>query len=254
MTVEEYRNIVHEDMLLAVKANASSPKEEFLLYTTGILINGEEFDDFNECYFEGVTRRNGNMRIDGYSMDETDGSCCLFISEYYGPDQEDTVKADDISSAFRKIRLFVEEATRRELYLEMTGSSQAIEFARDLFYDNETITKYRFYFLTDAFNRQRAKSIKDDKIGEDLTLRLGIKLDALDGSGGVLITKITPHGVTARILRYRAMLHELPEGAEKPRSVIRLQKRPERTDPRQLRSVGIRDLLGKACHSCGFSH
>ena len=173
MTVEEYRNIVHEDMLLAVKANASSPKEEFLLYTTGILINGEEFDDFNECYFEGVTRRNGNMRIDGYSMDETDGSCCLFISEYYGPDQEDTVKADDISSAFRKIRLFVEEATRRELYLEMTGSSQAIEFARDLFYDNETITKYRFYLLTDAFNRQRSKTLKDDKIG-DKTVELNV--------------------------------------------------------------------------------
>ena len=173
MTVEEYRDIVHEDMSLAVKANVSSLKEEFLLYTTGILINGEEFDDFNECYYEGVTRRNGNMRIDGYSMDETDGSCCLFITEYYGPDQEDTVKADDINSAFKKIRLFVEEATRRELYLEMRGSTQAVEFARDLFYDNELITKFRFYFLTDAFNRQRSKTIKDDKIG-DKTVELNV--------------------------------------------------------------------------------
>ena len=46
----------------------------------------------------------------------------------------------------------------------------------------------------------------------------------------------------------------LLEGAEKPRSVIRLQKCPERTDPCQLRSVGIRVLLGKPCHSCSFSH
>ena len=166
MNVEDYRDIVHEDISLAVRANTSTPKEEFLLYATGVLVNGEEFDDFIECPFEGITRRNGNMRIDGYSMDETDGSCCIFIVDYHGPGQDDSVKADDINNAFKRIRLFVEEATRRELYLEIGGNTQAVDFARDLFYDSETITKYRFYFLTDAFNRQRAKSIKDDKIGE----------------------------------------------------------------------------------------
>ena len=107
MNVEEYRKLVLEDIDLAVKASGSSAEEEFLLYATGILMNGEEFDDFVECHFEGLTRRNGNMRIDGYSMDETDGSCSVFITDYHGTVLDDSVKAENINNAFKKLRLFV---------------------------------------------------------------------------------------------------------------------------------------------------
>ena len=173
MNVEEFRRLVLEDIELAANASGDTKEEEFLLYATGLLMNGEEFDDFIECRFEGVTRRNGNMRIDGYSMDETDGSCSVFITDYHGTDEDNSVKADNINNSFKRVRLFVEEAVKHELYLEIRGNSQAIEFARDLYYDSEIITKYKFYLLTDAFNRQRAKTIKDAKIG-DKTVELNV--------------------------------------------------------------------------------
>lgn len=173
MNVEGYRETVHEDIALAAIVNDSTDEEEFLLYATGILANGEEFEDFTECIYSGVTRRNGNMHIDGFSFDETDGSCCIFITDYHGFQKDDAVKAEDINSAFRKIRLFVEEATRRELYQDIYDNMQAKDFASDLYYESENITKYRFYFLTDAYNRQRAKTIKDDKIG-DKTVELNV--------------------------------------------------------------------------------
>lgn len=166
MNVENYRELVHDDIKLASKASESSLKDEFLLYATGVLANGEEFDDFTECHYEGLTRRNGKMAIDGYSKDDTDGSICLFIVDYHGPDESDSIMSEDINSAFKKLRLFVEEATKYELYYDMKGSDVAVDFARDLFYDSESITKYRFYLLTDAYNKQRAKTIKDDTIGE----------------------------------------------------------------------------------------
>jgi len=164
MNVEEYRSIVHEDVELAVSASGSSAASEFLSYVTGILINGEEFDDFTDCHYEGITRRNGYMAIDGYSVDETDGSCCLFIVDYHGHSGENSIKSEDINSAFKRIRLFVEEAVRNELYLVMNGSQQAVEFARDLYYDADKIVKYRFFLLTDAYNKQRVKTIKDTEI------------------------------------------------------------------------------------------
>ncbi len=173
MNVENYREIVHEDIELAAKAGNSSLGDEFLLYATAILTNGEEFDDFTECHYEGVTRRNGKMAIDGYSKDETDGSVCLFIVDYHGQDDDDSIMSDDINAMFKKMRLFVEEATKNELYYDMHGSDAAVDFARDLYYDSETITKYRFYLLTDAYNRQRSKTIKDDKIG-DKTVELNV--------------------------------------------------------------------------------
>ena len=74
MNVEEYRSVIHEDIQLSASANLSTPEDEFLYYVTDILIAGEEFDDFTECHYEGITRNNANMMIDGYAFDDTDGS------------------------------------------------------------------------------------------------------------------------------------------------------------------------------------
>ena len=164
MNVEEYRSVLHEDIALAANANMSNEADEFLSYVTDILISGEEFDDFVECYYEGITRRKANMRIDGYAMDETDGSCCIFIADYHGPYEEDAVRAEDINVFFKKIRFFVEEATKYELYQELEESTEAYEFARTLYYDIDKITKFRFYLLTDAYNKQRKKNIKDAEV------------------------------------------------------------------------------------------
>lgn len=163
MKIDDYRALIHEDISLACDVNSGSEPEEFLSYTTGLLINGEEFDDFVECHCNGMTRRGAHYGIDGYSIDESDGSCCIFIVDYHGPDAEDIVRGDDVKDAFKKIRFFVEASIKYELFREI-NSYAAQEFSRDLFYDHEKITKYRFYFLTDAFNRQRTKTIKDETI------------------------------------------------------------------------------------------
>lgn len=172
MKIEDFRKVLHEDISVACELNSSDEQEEFLGYATGILMNGEEFDDFIECHCDGLTRRYGRYGIDGYAMDETDGSCCVFIADYHGPYEEDAIRAEDVNSAFKKIRFFVEESIRTELFREIENCA-AMEFSRDLYYDNEKITKYRFYLLTDAYNRQRAKTIKDLTIN-DRTVELNV--------------------------------------------------------------------------------
>ena len=164
MTIEEYREVLHEDIALAANANMSTLEEEFLRYVTDILVEGEEFDDFIECYYEGISRRKANIRIDGYAMDETDGSCCVFITDYHGPHGDGAIRAEDINALFNKVRHFVEEATKYEMYFELEESTQAYEFAQTLYFDKAKITKYRFYLLTDAYNRQRKKNIKDTEV------------------------------------------------------------------------------------------
>lgn len=163
MKIDDYRKLVHEDISIACNVSSNGEAEEFLSYVVGLLVNGEEFDDFIECRCNGTTRRGGHYGIDGYSIDETDGSCCLFIVDYHGLGSEGAIRADDVKDAFRKIRFFVEESIKTELFREISNRA-AMEFSRDLFYDSEKITRYRFYLLTDAYNRQRAKRIKDETI------------------------------------------------------------------------------------------
>ena len=165
MNVYEYREILHEDISLAANANITNTSEEFLSYVTNILIAGDECDDFVECYYEGISRRKANMRIDGYAIDEADGSCCVFIADYHGPHENDSIQSEDIKAMFKKIRYFVDEAIKYDLYRELEESTQVYEFAKLLRDQLDSITKFRFYLLTDAFNKQRTKNIKDDEVG-----------------------------------------------------------------------------------------
>lgn len=163
-TVSEYREKLLEEIALKANADTSNVQDEFLFYVIQILQDAEEFDDFTECYYEGLSKHKANMRIDGYSIDDTDGSCCIFITDYHGPFAEDSIRAEDIASLFRRIRHFVEEATKYELYRELEESTEAYEFAKNLFFEINNITKFRFYLLTDAYNKQRAKTIKDESV------------------------------------------------------------------------------------------
>ena len=161
MKVEEYREVLHEDIALASNANMSNPRDEFMRYVTDILISAEEFDDFTECWYEGITRKNANMMIDGYAIDETDGSCCVFIVDYRGPFESDKILSEDITKLFSRLRYFIDESIKYEVYQELEESTEAFEFSRTLYYENDNISKFRFYLLTDAYNKQRTKNIKD---------------------------------------------------------------------------------------------
>lgn len=167
MNVEEYRKILHNDIAVACEANGNEDAaNEFLLYVSGLLVNGEEFDDFVECHCEGGTPGTSSFySIDGYAIDETDGSCCIFIVDYHGPDSTDSIVAKNVGVEFKKIRRFVEKSIKAELYKEIYNSS-AKDFSYTLLSDSEKITKYRFYLLTDAYNRQQSKTINDETIND----------------------------------------------------------------------------------------
>lgn len=166
MKVEEYRSNLHEDISIAANTNMSNPEDEFLRTVTDILIAGEEFDDFVECYYEGVSKGSGHgaIRLDGYAIDEVDKSCCLFVADYRGPHESDSFDKKRSDSLFDSLKRFVKEATRYEFYQELEESTEAFEFARDLYYEIDNITKFRLFILTDAYNNQRSKNIKDEEI------------------------------------------------------------------------------------------
>lgn len=164
MNVNEYRDKVHKDIAISAEANISSLEEEFLNYVTDILIEADEFDEFIESYYEGITKKKGNMKIDGYAFDESDNSCCIFILDYHGDGENDSINNDNIKTLFKKIRFFVEESIKNRLYLNLEESTQVYEFSKILYEDMDSITKFRFFLITDAFNKQRNKNIKDEEL------------------------------------------------------------------------------------------
>lgn len=153
MKVEEYRSVLQEDVQVAASANLSNPHDEFLKIISEILIDAEEFDDFTNCHFEGVSELKHQMRIDGYSMDETDGICSVVISQFYGEFDKKHGKIDiqTITDLFDQLYVFIGEAIRTDLYKELEESTEAYEFAKTLYTQKDDILSFRLYLLTDAF-------------------------------------------------------------------------------------------------------
>lgn len=166
MTVEEYRAMLHEDVAIAAASNMSNPEDEFIAIVTDILESGEEFDDFVNCYYEGVSKSSGHgaIRVDGFALDDVDNSCCLFISDYRGPEENSNLDKKMCDHLFDSLKRFIKECFRENFYKELEESTEVYELANNLYSNHKEITKFRLYLLTDAINIQRAKNIKDEEI------------------------------------------------------------------------------------------
>ena len=174
MNINEYRQSLHEEIARISESELENPNFSFLMYVRDLLIDGEEIDDFDECYWEGIsTRYKAKLQIDGYSFDEVDDSCCLFISNFHGPQETDSINKKDIDELFNRLRNFVIESVKYDLYEQLEPSSQVYELAKSLHDNFENISKFRFYIVTDAFNKQKVKNLQDkDLEGKIISLNV----------------------------------------------------------------------------------
>lgn len=242
MKVEEYRSVLQENVQIAASANLSNPHDEFLKIVTDIMSDAEEFDDFTNCHFEGISELKHPMRIDGYSMDETDGICSVFISNYYGEfDKEHiTIDTKSITDSFEQLFTFIGEAIRIELYKELEESTEAYEFARTLYLEKDEILSFRLYLLTDAFKkhediRLRSKSIHGKKADCEIwdiqrifnvinstnqKDSVEIDLKEMGFSGIPCVKAVEFHDVVADIELEKTLSSELKDSKETPDNVI----------------------------------
>ncbi|MDD6152826.1 MAG: AIPR family protein [Elusimicrobia bacterium] len=174
MNIEEYRQSLHEDIVRNSESNLENPNFSFLMYVTDLLTDGEEIDDFIECYWTGISSRyKAKLQIDGYALDEVDGSCCLFISDFHGPQETNSINKEDIDKLFNCLRNFVIESVQYDLYEQLEPSSQVYELSKYLHDNFENISKFRFYIVTDAFNRQKVKNLQDEDLkGKGISLNV----------------------------------------------------------------------------------
>ncbi|RKQ57834.1 AIPR protein [Vogesella indigofera] len=160
------------DMLEMVKANAVANSDfeqsAFVTEAARQLEDAEEISDFVQCYFEdpNPTGRK-RMRIDGYALDEVDGSYRLLVAEYHGDGAPltPTLNKKDVEQSFKSLRNFVEQALAGVLHSTMEESHPACALASDIYHKAEHISRFRLYLVTDAEIRLRKKDWPEENCG-----------------------------------------------------------------------------------------
>lgn len=165
MNLEEYRQELIEQIKISADYEMNTIQNEFVHDITNILIEAEEFEDFEQGYFEGISERNKKMRIDGCYFDEFDKTFVILLSEFAGSSDIQTITATEINKLYDNMKNFVEASIKG--YIRQKGfeeSSVGYEFARKIENKFNEIIKFRFYIITDKILSERVKNLKKDNI------------------------------------------------------------------------------------------
>lgn len=173
MTLDEYKQMVYEDIKISAQANIADVTSEFISYATEVLIDAEEIDGFEECYFEGTGHRNKKMQIDGYNFDAVDNSCCILICDFTNQLEMQTITNTDIDNLYGRMQAYVEHSISEYIIDNYEASNPGFELSFKIKDDLNKIPKFRFLILTDKIISKRIKSLKKDPIF-DKTVELNV--------------------------------------------------------------------------------
>ena len=174
MSIEEFRKDLLEELKVSAEYDINDIQSEFVRHVVEILINAEEFDEFVEGYFEGIGEKNRKIAMDGYYFDPYDKSCIILISDFSNSEEILNLTTTEINKLYDYMRHLVESSISE--YITTKGfeeSSSGYGFAKDLLERKDTITKFRFYIITDKKLSERVKNIKKDDI-DSKTVELNV--------------------------------------------------------------------------------
>ena len=174
MSIEEFRKDLLEELKVSAEYDINDIQSEFVRHVVEILINAEEFDEFVEGYFEGIGEKNRKIAMDGYYFDPYDKSCIILISDFSNSEETLNLTTTEINKLYDYMRHLVESSISE--YITTKGfeeSSSGYGFAKDLLERKDTITKFRFYIITDKKLSERVKNIKKDDI-DSKTVELNV--------------------------------------------------------------------------------
>ena len=129
MELNEFR----EEFLDQVRARASAGENfthaEFVEVCADLLGDAEELADFEACFYRGTGSRNRSLGVDGFAMDDLDGSIRLVIGEYGGEATPTTITQTTAKACFSRLLAYCDDALNGRLHRELEESAPGYSLA-----------------------------------------------------------------------------------------------------------------------------
>jgi len=167
MELNEFRDDFLEGVRARVSDHSLSSDSAFVYEVSDRLSEAEEFQDFIPCQFIGTGIRNKSIRIDGFEFDEADSSLRVLIVDFSGDPNLETVTRTRVDQIFGQLRAFIEFCLAGGFETVEDADnldSQVRAFASLIKSSKHSISRYRFYLVTDSVMSDRIKDLPEDEI------------------------------------------------------------------------------------------
>jgi hypothetical protein len=159
----------HQDLMssarTAAEANRDFVRSAFVEAAGARLADAEEISDFQVCHFEGLGTRKRRLMVDGYSIDEADGSMALVVAEFTNHDSPQAFGVTEARRRLASLRAFVDEALDGDLTNGSIDEAQpGFGLASEIRRLQNSLIRLRFYLVSDGRLNARAHDWPDDEI------------------------------------------------------------------------------------------
>jgi hypothetical protein len=136
----------------------------FLSEVAGELEEAGEIENLTTLHFEGVGSGNRKLLVDGYDLDDPDGSVALAVLVYMGSPELSTLGMTETKKALTQLENFLRDALSGDFTRDREESSPAYMLAQSLRQRGRSVSRYRLYLITDAKLSDRSKTIESKDV------------------------------------------------------------------------------------------
>ena len=159
MDLKEFRNGILDEVHFSASINGTSPREEFLAMYSNALVEAEEFDDFEQLAYEGIGAQKKRIQIDGFYYSELDNCLIIVTCPFADTVEAKSLTATEAEMYFKRARAFVEDARSGFIQKYAEESSPGYGLAIDVQNRYKSVSKYKFYIVTDMVMSSRIRDI-----------------------------------------------------------------------------------------------
>jgi len=159
MEIEDFRKEFLETVRSTAAVEEEFSRAAFVQEAAVRLTDAGELSDFEHCYYEGTGVRRRKIRVDGFGVDEADGSFRLVIADFRGGDTTETLIQTQAEGLFSQIQAFIEDALSERLTQSIEESTPGYGLASLIHQHRSSITRFRLYLLSDALLSSRVRDL-----------------------------------------------------------------------------------------------
>lgn len=148
MELVDYRKDYLETVKMIAAAENEGTVSTFVDTVMRDLQDLNVITDFELCYAAGRYGRK-SYRVDAYSFDDYDNSMSIFVADYSGDDNTETLTRTDAITLFERVFTFLDGTLHGNFRNELEISTPAYDLVERIVNLEKTIRKYRFFIITD---------------------------------------------------------------------------------------------------------
>ena len=157
MTTEEFRKDFLETVRSRAAADLNFQFSAFVDASVETLVEAGEMADFESAHYRGVGSRKRALWVDGYALDDADGSVRLLVADWRGEDEPATLTQTDAKTVLGRVRAFVEDARAGRIHQDVDLATEVAGLSRSLYDRRASTARYRIYLVSDAILSERVK-------------------------------------------------------------------------------------------------